>query len=84
MADWSRAFDDPNPRPRGRQLITLKDARAGSRGVAGRETLLLVVELNGRTMMAHIGVMRAFNRNVEREFDSSRKDKHWGKRKRDQ
>jgi hypothetical protein len=32
-------------------------------------------------MMAHIGVMRAFNRNVEREFDSSRKDKHWGKAK---
>jgi hypothetical protein len=45
------------------------------------EALLLVVELNGPTMMAHIGVMRAFNRNVEREFDSSRKDKHWEKRK---
>ena len=41
----------------------------------------LLVELNGPTMMAHIGVMRAFNRNVEREFESSRKDKHWGKRK---
>jgi hypothetical protein len=50
--------------------------------VAGRvEALLLVVELNGPTIMARIGVMRAFNRNVEREFDSSRKDKHWGKRK---
>jgi hypothetical protein len=48
------------------------------------EALLLVVKLNGRTMMAHIGVMKAFNRNVEREFDASRKDKHWGKRKRDQ
>ncbi len=26
MADWSRAFDDPIPLPRGRQLVTLKDA----------------------------------------------------------
>ena len=26
MADWSRAFDDPIPLPRGRQLVNLKDA----------------------------------------------------------
>jgi hypothetical protein len=26
MADWSRAFDDPIPLPRRRQLVTLKDA----------------------------------------------------------
>jgi hypothetical protein len=25
-ADWSRKFDEPIPLPRGRQLITLKDA----------------------------------------------------------
>jgi hypothetical protein len=31
--------------------------------------LMLVVDLNGPTMMARIGVMRPFNRNVEREFD---------------
>jgi hypothetical protein len=31
-------------------------------------------------MFARIGVMRALNRNVERKFDSSRKDKHWGRR----
>jgi len=50
--------------------------------VAGRvEALLLVVELNGPTMMARIGVMRALNRNVERVFNPSRKDTHWGKRK---
>ena len=46
---------------------------------AAVEALLLVVDLNGRTMMARIGVMRALNRNVERVFDSSRKDTHWGK-----
>jgi hypothetical protein len=43
--------------------------------------LLLVVEHNGPTMMARIGVMRALNRDVERVFDTSRKDTHWGKRK---
>jgi hypothetical protein len=26
---WSRAFDDPIPLPRGRQLVTLKVADAG-------------------------------------------------------
>jgi hypothetical protein len=28
-------------------------------------------------MFARIGVMRALNRDVERVFDPSRKDKHW-------
>jgi hypothetical protein len=32
-------------------------------------------------MFARIGVMRALNRHVERMFDPSRKEKHWGKRK---
>jgi hypothetical protein len=45
------------------------------------EALLLVVNLNGPTMMARIVVMRALNRNVERTLGSSRKDTHWGKRK---
>ena len=31
--------------------------------------------------MARIGMMRALNRNVERVFDTSRKDTHWGRRK---
>jgi hypothetical protein len=48
---------------------------------AAVEALLLVVELDGPTMMARIGIMRAFNRGYVREFDSTRKDTHWGKRK---
>ena len=48
---------------------------------AAVEALLLVVELNGPTMMARIGIMRALNRDYVREFNSSRKDTHWGKRK---
>jgi len=41
---------------------------------------MLVAELGGPTMYARIGVMRALNRRVERVFNSSRKDKHWGRR----
>jgi hypothetical protein len=43
--------------------------------------LLLVAEHDGPTMFARIGVMRAFNRHIQRVFDASRKDKHWGRRK---
>ena len=32
-------------------------------------------------MMARIGVMKALNRDVERVFNPSRKDTHWGRRK---
>jgi len=45
------------------------------------EALILVATLGGPTMFARIGIMRALNRHVERVFDTSRKDKHWGKRK---
>ena len=79
---WSSAFDDPIPLPRGRQLVTLKDAANYIQKLpnaeqdleewqAAVEALLLVVELNGPTMMARIGIMRALNRNVERVFDPS-------------
>jgi len=92
MADWSRAFDEPIPLPRGRQLITLKDAANYIQKLpkaeqdleewqAAVEDLLLVVELSGPTMMARIGMLRALNRHLVREFNSSRKDTHWGKRK---
>jgi hypothetical protein len=35
-------------------------------------------------MFARIGVMKALNRHVERVFDPSPKDHHWGKLKRDE
>jgi hypothetical protein len=40
-----------------------------------------VAEHDGPTMLARTGMMRALNRHVERVFDPSRKDKHWGRRK---
>jgi hypothetical protein len=42
---------------------------------------LLVAEQDGPPMLARIGIMRAINRHVERVFDTSRKEKPWGKRK---
>jgi hypothetical protein len=44
------------------------------------EVLILYATLGGPIMFALIGVLRALNRHVEREFDSSRKDPHWGRR----
>jgi hypothetical protein len=92
MANWSRAFEDPIPLPRGRQLVILEDAgtyitklpkseHTAAEWQAAMEALILVATLGGPTMFARIGIMQALNRNVERAFDSSRKDAHWGKRK---
>jgi hypothetical protein len=78
--------------PRGRQLITLEDAgdyitdlpnaeHEVAEWQAAIECLILVVETNGPTMMARIGIMRALNRHVERVFNPDRKGTHWGKRK---
>ena len=66
---WKRPFDEPIPLPRGRQLVTLKDAANYIQKLpkaeqdleewqAAVEALLLVVELNGPTMMARIGMLR--------------------------
>ena len=81
---WKRPFDEPIPLPRGRQLVTLEDAAkyiqklpAAEQQIAewqaAVEALLLVVELNGPTMMARISVLRALNRHV-RVFNPDRKD----------
>ena len=89
---WSARFNEPIPLPKGRKLVTLKDAGAyitklpkaehdAPEWQAAMEALILVAENGGPTMMARIGVMRALNRHVERVFDPSRKDTHWGKRK---
>jgi hypothetical protein len=88
--DWSRAFDEPIPLPRGRELVTLKDAgnyitklpkaeHEAPEWQAAMQALILVATKGGPTMLARIGIMRALNRHVERE--PSGKKHHWGKRK---
>jgi hypothetical protein len=92
FAVWARPFDDPILLPGGREIVTLRDAgdyitslpkaeQHLAEWQAAVEALLLVVELNGPTMMARIGLLRALNLNDQREFNTSRKDTHWGRRK---
>lgn len=89
---WQRKFEDPIPLPDGRELVTLHDAAtyitalpkkeaAEPEWQAAIEALMLVAERDGPTMLARIGVMRALNRGHVREFNTSRKDPHWGRRK---
>src|ERR1700731_2442476 len=76
---WKRKFEDPIPLPRERQLVTLKDAARYVQKLPKAEqqieewqdaveALLLVVNQNGPTMFARIGVISALNRHVERVF----------------
>ena len=92
MAGWKRAFEEPIPLPRGRRLVTLRDAghyilklpeseHTAAEWQAAMKALGLVATLGGPTMFARIGVMRALNRHVERVFNPNRKDHHWGRRK---
>ena len=85
-------FDDPIPLPGGGQFVTLRDAanyitklpkaeHDAPEWQAAIEALMLVADQGRPTMFARIGVMKALNRHVERVFDPSRKEKHWGKRK---
>jgi hypothetical protein len=45
------------------------------------QALILVATKGGPTMLARIGIMQALNRHVERVFEPSGKEHHWGKRK---
>jgi hypothetical protein len=89
---WKRPFDDPIPLPRRRQLVTLKDAadyimklpkaeQKLQEWQAATEALIMAAEDRGPLMHAHIGMLRALNRHVERVFNPSRKNPHWGRRK---
>ena len=92
LVSWDQQFFDPIELPKGKKLVTLRDAATyitklpkaehdAEEWQAAMEALLLVAESGGPTMFARIGVMRALNRHLERDFNPSRKDTHWGRRK---
>ncbi len=92
IVPWSTPFEDPIILPNGRKLVTLRDAatyitklpkaeHTAPEWQAAMEALILVADLDGPTMFARIGIMRALNRHIERVFNADRKDHHWGKRK---
>jgi hypothetical protein len=89
---WDQRFSDPITVPGRKPLLTLRDAAVyitklpraehnAEEWQAAIEALMLVVELRGPTMFARIGVMKALNRGHVREFNPSRKEPHWGRRK---
>jgi hypothetical protein len=89
---WDQTFFDPIILPGRKSLVTLRDAARyitklpkaehdAEEWQAAMAALLLVAEHDGPTMFARIGVMGALHRHVERVFDTSRKDHHWGRRK---
>jgi hypothetical protein len=46
------------------------------------ENLINAAEVGGGwLMLARIGIIRALNRHVERVFNPTRKEPHWGRRK---
>jgi hypothetical protein len=78
--------------PDGTKLVTLRAAAGYITGLpdaeatlpewqAAIEALMLVADLDGPTMFARIGMMRALNRHHVREVNPARKDHHWGRRK---
>ena len=48
---------------------------------AAVESLMRVAERTRLPQLARIGMMKALNRHVMREFNPDRKDSNWGKRK---
>jgi hypothetical protein len=67
---WDRAFDDPIPLPLGGELPTLRDAATyitklpnakhdALKWQAAIRAIMLVVEHDGKTLLARIGMMRA-------------------------
>jgi hypothetical protein len=80
---WKRRFEDPIPLPDGRVLVMLRDAATYVTGLpkkeaalpewqAAIEALMLVVERNGPTMLARIGLMQAPHRGEVRVFNPDR------------
>jgi hypothetical protein len=89
---WERPFDQPVPLPSGPPARTLRDAANYIKKLSETErdtpewrlaiqTLIDAAEGRGPMLFAKMGIDRAVNRNVKREFNPSRKDPHWGRPK---
>ncbi len=86
---WKRRFDEPIPTPKGKPLVTLRDAAAYITALpkkeadapewqAAIEALILVAESGGPTMFARIGVMRALNAGKPDPAITPRRKAHQG------
>jgi hypothetical protein len=87
---WSTRFAPPIPLPRGRKLVTLKDAIAwlakefpksehGMKQVqAAAHCVTEAAENGGPLVFPRIGMMQAINRHKPEEFDPKRKSPQLG------
>jgi hypothetical protein len=90
---WDQRFFEPIVLPDGVKLASLRDAivhlvntipsseRAMPIVLTAAELITSAAEHGGPIEFARIATLRAINRHVERLFDPSRKETHWGKRK---
>src|SRR5664279_4377422 len=88
---WSRPFDDPIKLPKGRTIVTLKDAAAyilklpksaqqSPEWLAAGEAVIMAAEDRGPLMHAHVGMMLALH--GAKPIPEARQSKaHWGRRK---
>ncbi len=89
---WDQRFSEPIVVPKGKALATLRDAgnyisklpkaehEAGEWQTAA-QCLMQAADSSGPIEFARMGMLQALNRHVERVFDTSRKEHHWGRRK---
>lgn len=89
---WSRRFDDPIKPPKGKALVTLKDAAAYIMALpkskqqspewqAAAEALMMAAEDRGPLLHAHVGMMQALHGAKPIPEYNPSKVKHWGRRK---
>ena len=81
---WQRRFNEPIPLPKGKKLVTLRDAALyvtklpqaehdAEEWQTAMEALLPVAESDGPTIFARIGMMRALNRRKPEAVPTSRR-----------
>jgi hypothetical protein len=90
---WDVRFSEPIMLDDGSKLTTLREAISHLGKIIPKaehdmpeiltaaEFLTKAAEHGGPVEFARIATLQAINRHVERVFDPSRKDTHWGKRK---
>jgi hypothetical protein len=80
---WDQCFDRPVVLPDGKTLRTLEDARLHilSLSKSEHDTTAWQVAIEALLLAAGLCGDRETHRNVERTFNPSRKDPHWGRRK---
>jgi hypothetical protein len=90
---WGQRFEEPIPLPKGKPLVTLRDAANYITELTKAEhqakewqtaiDILMKTAKYGEAWMffARIAMLQALHRHDVREFKTGRKETHWGKRK---